>query len=179
MCGPAPYFVWEDSYSTVPGVNGEPSTHEWVGGYVLICGGGGGERSTSAGQSGVHGGGAPNNIWQKPQVNWFANNNCQYAYLNSKYGSGAAPFVTRFSLLSYTPLASGPSANASETIVPTIGTEGTKVGVGYLLKLGGASSETLSGWGAMTLIPSLAGTLYDAEAKYACKDVTGIDPQGW
>jgi hypothetical protein len=112
-------------------------------------------------------------------VNWFANSNCQYAYLKSNYDPGTSSFVSRFSLLSYTPLASGPSANASETIVPTIGTEGTKVGVGYLLKLGGAASDSISAWGAMTLIPTLLGTAYDAEAKYACKDVSGTNPQGW
>jgi hypothetical protein len=82
-------------------------------------------------------------------------------------------------LLSWTPLASGPSANSSDTIVPTIATEGAKVGVGYLLKLGGAGSQTLSAWGAMTLIPGLLGTAWDAEAKNACKDVTGTNPQGW
>ena len=68
--------------------------------------------------------GAANNLGQKPKVNWFANSNCQFGNLNSKYGPGAAKFVSRFSLLSYTPLASGPSANAGETIVPTIGSEG-------------------------------------------------------
>jgi hypothetical protein len=122
---------------------------------------------------------APSNFGQNPKVNCSANSNCQYRFLNSKYGSGTASFVSRFSLLGYTPLASGPSANASETILPTIGTEGTKVGVGYALKLGGASSQSLSAWGAMTMIPTLLGTAYDAEAKYACKDVTGTDPQGW
>jgi hypothetical protein len=112
-------------------------------------------------------------------VNWFANSNCQYAYLNSNYGPGTSSFVSRFSLLGYTPLASCPSANASETIVPTIGTEGTKVGVGYLLKAGGASGQSISAWGAMTMIPTLLGTAYDAQAKYACKDVTSVNPQGW
>jgi hypothetical protein len=121
---------------------------------------------------------APNNS-QKPKVNWFANSNCQSAFLNSKYGPGTTSFVSHFSLLSWTPLASGPSANSSDTIVPTIATEGAKLGVGYLLKLGGAASQTLSAWGAMTLIPGLLGTAWDAEAKNACKDVTGTNPQGW
>jgi hypothetical protein len=122
---------------------------------------------------------APNNAGQKPKVNWFANSNCQSAFLNSKYGPGTTSFVSHFSLLSWTPLASGPSANSSDTIAPTIATEGAKVGVGYLLKLGGAGSQTLSAWGAMTLIPGLLGTAWDAEAKNACKDVTGTNPQGW
>jgi hypothetical protein len=124
-------------------------------------------------------GAAPNNPGQKPKVNWFANSNCQSAFLNSKYGPGTTSFVSHFSLLSWTPLASGPSANSSDTIMPTIATEGAKVGVGYLLKLGGAGSQTLSAWGAMTLIPGLLGTAWDAEAKNACKDVTGTNPQGW
>jgi hypothetical protein len=122
---------------------------------------------------------APNNAGQKPKVNSFANSNCQSAFLNSKYGPGTTSFVSHFSLPSWTPLASGPSANSSDTIAPTIATEGAKVGVGYLLKLGGAGSQTLSAWGAMTLIPGLLGTAWDAEAKNACKDVTGTNPQGW
>jgi len=63
--------------------------------------------------------------------------------------------------------------------VPTIATGGTKVGIGYLLKLGGAGSQSLSAFSAMTLIPTLMGTAWDAEAKNACKDVTGTNPQGW
>jgi hypothetical protein len=63
--------------------------------------------------------------------------------------------------------------------VPTIATEGAKVGTGFLLKLGGASSQSLSAFSVATLIPTLLGTAYDAESKYACKDVTGTNPQGW
>ena len=135
--------------------------------------------SSGGGFVGGNSSGAANNLGQKPKVNWFANSNCQFGQLNSKYGAGAAKFVSRFSLLSWTPLASGPSANSIDTILPTIAIEGSKVGSGLLLKLGGASSQSISAFGAATFIPTLLGTAYDAEAKYACKDVTGTSPQVW
>jgi hypothetical protein len=112
-------------------------------------------------------------------VNRFANSNCQSGFLNSQYGPGTTNFVGRFSLLGWTPLASGPSANPSETILPTVATEVGKVGTAFLLKLGGASSQSLQAFSAATLIPTLYGTALDAQAKYACRDVTGVDPQGW
>jgi hypothetical protein len=118
---------------------------------------------------------APN----KPEVNWFANSNCQYAFLNSHYGPGGAPLVSHFSILSFTPLASGPSANSSDTVIPTIETEGAKWGTELLLKIGGAGAESLQAWGAATLIPTLMGTAMDAQAKYACRDVNGYNTQGW
>ena len=112
-------------------------------------------------------------------MNWFANSNCQNAYLNRHYGSGGAPFVSHFSILSFTPFASGPSANSSDTVKPTIETEGAKWSIELLLKVGGAGVESLHAWGVATLIPTLIGTAMDAEAKYACRDVNGVNTQGW
>jgi RHS repeat-associated protein len=125
------------------------------------------------------GGGATNKVGQKPNVNWSANSNCQSSYLNGRYGYGSTRFVSRFSLLSWTPLASGPSTHPGETILPTVGTELAKVGTGALLKLGGASTQSLSAFSMATAIPTLAGTMLDADAKNACKTVTGTNPQGF
>lgn len=107
----------------------------------------------------------------KPAPDWSKNSNCQYGYLNRHYGAGAAPFVSRFSLLGYTPLASGPSSNASETVLPTVVTEGAKIGTVAAFKAAGSAAGAEAA-GLMSFVPGLYGTLLDAEAKFMCKDVT-------
>lgn len=107
------------------------------------------------------------------QPDWFKNQNCQIGFLNSKYGAGTSTFVGRFSLLGWTPLASGASANASETVVPTILTEGAKVTAWTVFKLAGSTAGML-GTEMASFIPTLYGTALDAEAKFQCRNVTAF-----
>jgi len=111
-------------------------------------------------------------IWPHPeQPDWFANSNCQFGFLNSKYGPGTSSFVSRFSILGFTPLASGPSASSSDAIVATIATEGAKIGTWTAFKLAGsAAGKVATEMGSA--IPTLYGTALDAQAKYTCSDVT-------
>jgi len=115
-------------------------------------------------------------LGQQPGPNWNANKECQSSFLNSQYGSGSAAFVSRFNLFSFTPEASGPSADPGEAVLPTIATEGAKFGVLFLLKAGGASSASLEAWSTSTLIPTAMGTAIDAQAKYLCRNVTAAKP---
>jgi RHS repeat-associated protein len=116
------------------------------------------------------GSGAANN---GQQPDWFKNQNCQIDYLNSQYGQGTSKFVSRFSLLGWTPLASGASANASETVVPTVLTEGAKVTAWTVFKLAGSAAGKL-GTEMASFIPTLYGTALDAEAKFQCRNVTAF-----
>ena len=103
--------------------------------------------------------------------NFFNYSNCQYQFLDNKYGPGAAKFVSRFSLLGFTPLASGPSANASDAFWPSVGTEAAKGTAWLVFKTAGSEAGVL-GVETGSFVPTLYGTAVDAEAKYACKDVT-------
>src|SRR5271165_897812 len=117
---------------------------------------------------------AANNGTQQPkQPDWFKNQNCQIGFLNSQYGAGTSKFVGRFSLLGFTPLASGASANPSDTILPTVLTEGAKVATAAAFKAAG-STAGVQATGMASLIPTLYGTLLDAQAKFMCRNVTAF-----
>jgi len=67
----------------------------------------------------------------------------------------------------------GPSHNPSETILPTIITEGAKLGTAALFKAAG-STAGVQPTGLASLIRTLYGTLLDAQAKDMCRNVTAF-----
>ena len=97
---------------------------------------------------------------QKPDLE--ANQNCQADYLNHRYGPGAKPFVSHFSLF---------NTFSKEGGVTTLLLEGAKLTFGALAVRAGATAGEVSG---VFLVPTGLGTAYDAEAQFVCRNVSGV-----
>jgi RHS repeat-associated protein len=102
-------------------------------------------------------------IGQQPGPNFNANKDCQSSFLNSQYGPGAQPFAAHFSLF---------NTFSEQGGLTTIGLEATKLTVGTLAVKAGATAGEVSG---AFLIPTGLGTLYDAQARYMCRNVSGAN----
>lgn len=102
-------------------------------------------------------------LGQEPGVNWNANKDCQSSFLNSQYGPGAQSFASHFSLF---------NTFSEQGGLTTIGLELTKLTAGGLLLKAGATAGEVSG---AFLIPTGLGTLYDVQARYTCRNVSGAN----
>jgi RHS repeat-associated protein len=101
------------------------------------------------------------NNGQNPGPNFEANQQCQSSFLNATYGAGAQPFVSHFSLF---------NTFSKQGGATTALLEFGKITFGGLALRAGATAGEVSG---AFLIPTGLATLYDVQAGYVCRNVSG------